>query len=530
VESLHAEIAALRAALAQREQQLSERESQLAEKARALAVAEHNIDVLKRMIFGSRSEKRGDGAPVDPAQGVLALGDLAAQTERDAQAVGSQGQVAVTSPGRERRRTGRRSRFPAHLPTVRSTFRLADSARACACGGRLEEMGEEVTRELERVEISVVHEIARVKYACPRCKEHVATAPGPSRVIEKGLLGVGFLAHVVAERFAHHMPYHRLEKKYEAEGLSLSRSVLCASAARCADLLEPVRRRMLQDVLAAPIVGTDDTNVIIQEGSSGGSRRGHLWLYRDLEGTNVFDFTESRSRDGPARILKDFRGYLQADAASIYDAFFLPGGAVEVGCWAHARRKFVQAETTEPALAAEAIRRIALLYAVEKGAKDRAPEDRRALRESRSRPVLEDIFDWMGRTRPTVLDRSPMAEALDYALKNRVALMRYLEDGRLPIDNNGVERALRCVAVGRKNWIFVGNEEGGRRAATLYSLVQTCREIGVDPKEYLRDVLLRISTCSDVTKLTPRGWKTHFADQVAAERRGAIERILLGNS
>jgi transposase len=520
---LLAENAALRAALAENQRRLEAKE-------RALALAEHNVDVLKRMIFGSRSERRGDATPVDAAQGMLALGDLASQTQREAKLHGGEAQIAVTAPGHERKRRGRRAQFPEHLPTVRSTFRLSETARACSCGGRLEEMGEEVSRELERVEVSVVHEIARVKYACPRCKEHVATAPGPSRVIEKGLLGVGFLAHVLAERFAHHMPYHRLEKKYDAEGLALSRSVLCASAGRCADLLEPVYRRMLADVLASPIVGTDDTNVIIQEGSSGGSRRGHLWLYRDLEGTNVFDFTESRARDGPARVLKDFHGYLQADAASIYDAFFLPGGAVEVGCWAHARRKFMEAETTEPALAAEAVRRLALLYAVEKEAKDLAPEERKALRAKRSRPVLEDLLDWMGRTRPTVLDRSPMAEALDYALKNRVALTRYLEDGRIPIDNNGVERALRCVAVGRKNWMFVGNEEGGRRAAILYSLVQTCREIGVDPKEYFRDVLLRLSTCSDVAQLTPRGWKKHFAAQVAGQRRGAIEQILLGAS
>lgn len=525
-ELLLAENATLRAALAESERQVAERETQLAERDRALKVAEHNIEVLKRMIFGSRSEKRSGEPAVDLAQGALAFGELAAAVERTAAEQGAQAEVAVSSPGTTKKRAGRRSKFPAHLPTIRSTFRLAEEARRCPCGGRLEEMGEEVSRELERVEVSVVHETRRVKYACPSCRECVRTAPGPARVIDKGLLGVGFLAHVLAERFAHHMPYHRLEKKYEGEGLAISRSVLCASAGRCADLLGPIYRQMLREVLAAPIVGTDDTSVIIQEGSSGGSRRGHLWVYRDGAGRCAFDFTQSRARDGPARILKDFRGYLQADAASLYDAFFRPGGAVEVGCWAHARRKFVQSETSEPDLAAEATRRIALLYALEKEAKDLEPQARRALREERARPVLEDLFEWMGGTRPTVLDRSPMAEALDYALKNHLALERYLEDGRLAIDNNAVERALRCVAVGRKNWVFVGNEEGGERAAVLFSLVQTCREIGVDPREYFRDVLLRLSTCSDVSKLTPHGWKEHFADQVAAERRGAIERLI----
>jgi hypothetical protein len=282
---------------------------------------------------------------------------------------------------------------------------------------------------------------------------------------------------------------------------------------------------MLRDVLAQPIVGTDDTGVVIQEGSSGGSRRGHLWLYRDLAGRCVFDFTENRSRDGPARVLRDFRGYLQADAYGVYDAFFVPGGPTEVGCWAHARRKFVVAEASDPKLAGEAVARIARLYAIEKEARDLCALERLAARAA-AKPLLDDLFDWMGRARSFVLDRSPMAEALDYALKNRAALTRYVEDGRLPIDNNGVERALRCVAVGRKNWMMVGNEEGGRRAAILFSLVQTCREIGIDPKEYFRDVLLRISTCSDVSKLTPHGWKEHFAAQVAAERAAAMTRLL----
>ncbi len=507
-----AEVAALRHALALEQQ----RNARL----------EHNLEVFRKIIFGSRSEKRC-AETVDAAQGILALGDLAAASERAAGERGAQVEVAVPAPtpSSRPRRHGRRSAFPPHLPVVRSTFRLPENSRTCSCGQALAEMGEEVTRELERVELSIVHEIARVKYACPCCKDRVVTAPGPARVVDKGLLGVGFLAHVLAERFGNHMPYHRLEKKYESEGLALSRSVLCNAAGRCADLLEPVYRQMLRDVLAQPIVGTDDTGVTIQEGSQGGSRRGHLWLYRDLAGRCVFDFTESRARDGPARVLADFRGYLQADAYGVYDAFFVPGGPIEVGCWAHARRKFVAAETSDPQLAGEAIERIAKLYAIEKEAKDLTAEQRHVARAA-ARPLLDELFDWMGRARSFVLDRSPMAEALDYALKNRMALMRYVEDGRLEIDNNGVERALRCVAVGRKNWMMVGNEEGGRRAAILFSFVQTCREIGTDPKVYFRDVLLRIGTCGDVQKLTPHGWKEHFAAQVAAERAQAIARVL----
>ena len=512
-EALLAENAALRDALA-REQ-------------RELARLRHNIEVLERMVYGPRTERRPGEEPVDRWQGVLAFATLAAQGEERAHA---QGAAASTTPAEpeKREKQGRRGTFPAHLPRIRTTFRLSEEKRACACGGKLEPLGEDVTQELERIEVTVVHEIARAKYACATCKAAVVTAPGPSRVIDKGLLGVGFLAHVLTERFQHHMPYHRQEQKHASEGLSLSRSVLCTSALRCADLLEPVHAQLKREALAGDFLGTDDTSVSLQEGSDGTNRRAFVWLYRDLAQRHVFDFTESHSRDGPAAMLKDFKGYLQADAAPVYDAFFVPGGPQEVGCWAHARRKFVDAESSDPTLASEALRRIRQLYDVEQRAKGLEPQARFTLRQAEARPELEALFRWMGEVRGQVLDRSPMGEGLDYALKNRAALTRYLEDGRLPIDNNAVERGLRGVAVGRKNWMNVGNEEGGRRAAILYSLVETCKAIGVDPREYFRDVLLRISTCSDVAKLTPHGWKHHFQADVAAQRQAVLDRLLAG--
>ena len=512
-EALHAEVAALREALA-REQRESAR-------------LRHNIEVLERMVYGPRTERRATDEPVDRLQGVLAFATLAAQGEERAR---TQGAAATTAPAEPERREkqGRRSTFPRHLPRIRTTFRLPEEKRACACGGRLEPLGEDVTQELERIEVTVVHEVAREKYACAACKAGVVTAAGPSRVIDKGLLGVGFLAHVLTERFQHHMPYHRQEQKHLSEGLSLSRSVLCTSALRCADLLEPVYAQLKREAFAGDFLGTDDTSVSLQEGSDGTSRRAFMWLYRDLAQRHVFDFTEGHGREGPAAMLAGFTGYLQADAAPVYDRFFAPGGPREVGCWAHARRKFVDAESSDPTLAGEALRRIRLLYDVEQRAKALEPEARRTLRQSQARPELEALFAWMGEVRGQVLDRSPMGEGLDYALKNRAALTRYLEDGRLPIDNNAVERGLRGVAVGRKNWMNVGNEEGGRRAAILYSLVETCKAIGVDPREYFRDVLLRISTCSDVAKLTPHGWKQHFQADVAAQRQAVLDRLLAG--
>ena len=528
--SLREELASSRAELVSSRHQLASSTSELENAKKELAFLRHNLDVLKRMLFGPRSERRAGDVPA-PDQSLLALGEVVAQAERVAKEEGSVATVEVASNGEpvksRRKRSVRRSQFPEHLPVLRTTFDLREAEKVCACGSTLSPMGEETSKELERIEVTLVHEIVRKKYACPCCRENVVVAKGPARVIDKGLLGVGFLAHVLTERFRHHMPYHRLESKYASEGLTLSRSILCRSSIRCASLLEPLYDEIKRQVLASDVVGTDDTGVSVQAKSDGSSGKGHFWLYRDLLGRSVFHFTENRSRDGPKKMLEGFRGYLQADAYPAYDAFFRDGEIVEVGCWAHARRKFVDAEPTDPTLSKEAIERIRALYDVEALAKGRSPQERKRLRAEKSAALLEDLFSWMDAARATVLDQSPLGTAIDYATKNRVALSRFLEDGRLEIDNNAVERGLRRVAVGRKNFVNVGNEEGGNAAAILFSLVATCEEAGVNVREYFQDVLLRIATCSDASKLTPHGWKANFEALVHAERAKALERVVI---
>ncbi len=347
-------------------------------------------------------------------------------------------------------------------------------------------------------------------------------------MIDKGILGVGFLAHILVERFAHHMPYNRLESKYSSEGFDLSRSVLCESSVRCAEILEPIVRAIQKDALASGVVQTDDTPVVIQEDSHNRSRKGRVWVYRGLGGEVFFDMTESRGRDGPAQILNDFRGYLQADAYGGYDAFFKDGNVKEVACWAHARRYFIEAEDGEPELAKEAIRRIGELYVVERAAKDQelGVDAIHELRQKESIPKLASLRDWMTATLPKLLDKGELAKAIRYAESNWAALCRYCEDGRLSIDNNASERSLRTVAVGRKNWIFFGNERGGKAAAVMYSLIATCKEHDVDPRTYLRDVLLRIAKVSDVSELTPYGWKKKWAPVVEAHRASILERLM----
>jgi len=492
----------------------------------------HNVEVYRRMAFGPSTERRTSGTDqgLHPSQGHLFATDLLADAERLAAETGVKGTIETSTASKplKKKKGRRRSQFPDHLPTVTTRFELPADQRRCSCGGELHEIGVEQTKELERIEITVVHKLQRVKYGCRCCQEGVTTAAGPARVIEKGLLGPGFLANVAVERFGNHMPYHRLEKKYENEGLRISRSVLERSMATCADLLDPIWQELRRQVVESPAIFTDDTTVTIARGSSGKSRKGRAWIYLDQKGDHFYDFTESRKRDGPLAVLQGYSGFIHADAFPGYDALFLPDCATEVACWCHVRRKYIEAEKAEPDLAGEALDRIRLLFAIERRAKDEQldADARLALRQSESVPLLEELRAWLGATQTKVLPKSPMAAAIRYTLNQWEALIVFTTDGRLEMENNAAERALRAFAVGRKNWMFVQAIEGGVRSAILMSLVMTAKAIGLNAITYLRDVLLRISTESDVQKLTPRGWQEHYAEQVALDREDAVSRLL----
>jgi hypothetical protein len=258
-------------------------------------------------------------------------------------------------------------------------------------------------------------------------------------------------------------------------------------------------------------VHTDDTSVPVLDHARHATRAGHLWVYVGDQSPAdiVYDYTPSRSRAGPAAFLGDFRGYLQADAYAGYDALYATGRVIEIGCWAHARRYFWDAKATDAAPALLALGFIRELYRVEAEAKDLEPDARRALRQEQATPVLERVKPWLDEQADLVRPKSPLGEAVGYARKQWTALTRYVEDGALAIDNNVSERALRRVVTGRKNWLFCGNDESGRRAAILYSIVATCKAHRLDPWAYLRDVLKRIPTHPDRRRaeLLPRNWK-----------------------
>jgi len=495
------------------------------EQSETIARLQHNNEVLTKLIFGKKSEKRlpaGDAA----LQESLFFQELAAQASRLAEQHGVAATVEVAAHTRQKKK-GRRSTFPEHLPVIRTVSELKEDERTCACGGELKAFGEEVSRELERVETTVVHEMARKKYACSSCKDGVVTAPWRGKVIDKGLLGPGFLSHVIVERFGSHMPYFRLEGKYRGEGLDLSRSVLCESMARCAELLEPVAEQIRAEIMASPVVHTDDTPVTVARSPAGGSRKARVWAYLNQAGRHWYEFTERRTRDGPARVFANFTGYIQADAYSGYDRLFLPGGATEVGCWFHARRGFIKAETTDPTLSQAAIARIRKLFKIDEAARELAPEARARFRQEKAGPLLEEFHAWLAMTGTQVLPKSPMGQAITYVQNQWQALTRYLEDGRLEMTNNAAERAVKPFAIGRKNWMFFQREGGGRTASILMSLLMTAKAAGVHLGDYFQDVLLRISEPgTDVKSLTPHGWKERFEPEVTARRHEILQKLL----
>ena len=324
------------------------------------------------------------------------------------------------------------------------------------------------------------------------------------------------------------MPFYRLEKKYASEGLDLSRSVLQSSTARCAELLAPIAEELRRQVIDSPVIYTDDTPVTIAVTDEGKPKQGRVWIYLNQDHSHWYDFTETRKRDGPQQVLGDYSGYVHADAYPGYDRLFLPGGAEEVGCWAHARRKFLESEMTEPDLAKEAVNRIGILFSIEKHAKERGLDEPgiRALRQEKAGPLLKSFRAWMDLAETQVLPKGPLAKAITYARNQWGALTRYLDDGRLEMTNNAAERALRPFAVGRKNWLFFQRASGGVSTTILMSLLMTCKAVGVNPREYFRDVLLRVGEESDVRLLTPQGWKKRFLPEVRERRERVLDQIL----
>jgi hypothetical protein len=351
----------------------------------------------------------------------------------------------------------------------------------------------------------------------------VIAAAKPPMPIAKGLPGPGLLAHLIVCKYVDHLPTHRLERVYERQGRFLPRSTLCDWLAACAALLRPLYQRLIDFVLQSRALHTDDTPVQMQEQFRKQEQFAHrlitarLWGYLgdDTHRYNVFDFTLNHKRDGPQAFLKSYQGYLHADAFSGYDGLYLPdphtttARIVEVACNAHARRKFYEARSTDVLRAHRALAYYGQLYDLERAAKDFTEEQRLQMRQELAVPILEQFHAWLVAEQGQLLPKSPMREAFGYALNNWTALVRYTEAGFLAIDNNVVEREMKKIAIGRKNWLFIGSPQGGQTAAVLLSFTSTCQRLGVEPWAYLQDVLTRLPglPAGQLNALLPDRWQ-----------------------
>ncbi|MBA9859925.1 IS66 family transposase [Ralstonia insidiosa] len=491
------DIEALKALLLERDAHIGHLEdvveSHKAANATAKAEIEHLkllIAKLRRMQFGRSSEK------LDHQIEQLEL--RLEEFEADEGAA----PIEVPKTPRTAPEQAPRKPLPEHLPRAILTHWPESGETCAACGGSMKQLGEDVSEQLEYVPASfrVIRHV-RPKLACTCC-DHITQAAAPSRPIERGLAGPGLLAHVLVSKFADHLPLYRQSAIYAREGVELDRSLLAKWVGHSANLLQPLVDALRGHVMAATKLHADDTPVPVLEPGNGKTKTGRLWVYvRDDRNSGDttppavwFAYTPDRKGIHPQQHLASFSGTLQADAYGGYQAIYETGRVVEAACWAHARRQFYELHAARPnALNTGALERIGALYKVEEAIRGKPPDERRAYRQTHAKPLLDQLHAWLSATLQTLSRKSDTSRAILYAMNRWEALTRYCDDGRLEIDNLPVERALRGVAIGRRNYLFAGADSGGERAAAIYSLIGTAKLNGIDPEAYLRAVLTHIA-------------------------------------
>ncbi len=464
---------------------------------------------LKRQLFGQRSEK------LDPNQRLLfenLYNEVQAKIEQQREQ--EQKPSAPKTKSRPNAHHNGRRPLPSSLPRETIVIEPEPEEKVCAeCSQNKDKIGEEVTEKLEYFPASFyVKRYVRPKYGCKTCDNTIVIGALPPMVIDKGVPGESVLAHIIASKYADHLPLNRLEGIFKRHGVEITVSNMCDWVGVSADLLEPLVDRMHDLIRQSPVIHTDDTRIPIKSKNRKGSTyNGYLWVYLDKRGHVVFDFTPTRSREGPILFIgKDYTGKVHADAYSGYDELFRVSKATEAGCNAHARRKFEYALDSDPVRAAQMLVLWGRLYAIEKQAKDENYTDEQLLaaRQAEALPIFEEIWAAMTEYKDQVLPKSPMGKAIGYAMNQWDALRRYTGDSQLSIDNNIAERMLRMVVIGRKNYLFAGSEAGAKRAAIIYSLAASCKWHGHDPFVYFNDVLKKVTTwpAKKIDDLLPAHW------------------------
>jgi len=466
------------------------------------------VEKLRRLLFGSRSEKLS--RQLDQLE--LQLEEMESSHAALAPALAREAHSDSTAAKPARKP------LPEHLP--RQIVTHEPEQNCCPeCGGGLRLFGEDVSEQLEYVPESfrVIRHV-RPKFSCHQC-ETVVEAPAPSRPIARGLAGPGLLAHVLVSKYADHCPLYRQAEIYARQGVELDRSTLAGWVGAASELLAPLVDAVRHHVLAATKLHADDTPVPVLAPGNGKTKTGRLWTYvrddRPAGETTApavwFAYSPDRKGEHPRQHLMDFTGTLQADAYSGFHHLYDTGRIREAACWAHARRKFHDIHAAHPSpTTTAALERIGVLYGIEAEIRGKPAEERRTVRQARAAPLLEELRAWMEKMLRSLSPKSETAEAIRYALSRWRALTRYVDDGRIEIDNSAAERALRAVALGRKNYLFCGSDGGGESAAAIYTLLGTARLNGVDPERWLREVLSRIADhpLSRIEELLP--WNMAF--------------------
>jgi len=463
------------------------------------------LDALLRRLYGPRPDPANPDQPTLFPEDDVPAPPPPPPTPPDEEKTSKRGQ----SKPHGRQRPAR------NLRREEKRYELTAAERLCPdCGTERQQIGVEMTEQYDYKPAEVfVIEHQQVKYACKCCESQVAMAAKPPQIIEKGLPAPGLLAVIITDKYLDHLPLYRTEDRFARLGVSLSRSTMSDWMAACAERLTPLWQLLKAHVLLSKVLHTDDTTVPVRDESRSKHRYGRLWDYiGDIEHPGVvFDYTTTHARDGPAAFLKDFQGFLQADAYGGYDGIYTgsDGKIVEVGCWAHGRNKFKEAQNTDPERVLAAKAWIRKLYDVEDEAKELSSAERLRLRQEKSVPLLESFHKWLLAQKPLVLPKSPIAAAINYLLNQWAALNRYTTDGDLHIDNNISERTLKLIGLGRSNWLFVGSDNGGRTAAVLFSFTATCKHLGINAFAYLRDVFERLPThpTERLEELLPHRWQ-----------------------
>ena len=446
----------------------------------------HQLVGLRRHQFGSRSES---------------LDQLELTLEEEEIALAAEAPVRQdTAAAPDKKRQPKRRPLPDHLPRNETVLSAGD---ACAdCGGRLKRLGEDVTEELEYIPGRfVVNRIVRPRMACTCC-EQITQAALPSRPIERGRPGPGLLAHVLVSKYGDHSPLYRQSQIFKREGIDLDRSTLADWVGKSTALLEPLADAIARHVLKGQALFADDTPVKLLAPGSGKTKTARLWAYvRDerpwvgeAHPASWYQFSPDRKGIRPREHLANYTGFMHADGYAGFNDLYRTGKVTEVACMAHIRRKFVDVHKSQgSAIAEEAIKRIAKLYGVEKEVRGQPPDERVKIRQRKSKPIFDDLEAWLHAQLTRISGKSPLAGAIRYALTQMKKLRPWLDHGFLELDNNTAERSMRPIALGRKNYLFMGSDGGGKAAAIAYTLVETAKLNGVNPQAWLTDVLGRIA-------------------------------------